>query len=82
MLAVALHSSGESARAIEVLRAAHDRAPSHRDVLRALATISRDRGDLDAARTYAEALAALTPWDSQARAFAEHLRAPSPEPAE
>ena len=82
VLAVALHSSGESARAIEVLRAAHDRAPSHRDVLRALATISRDRGDLDAARTYAEALAALTPWDSQARAFAEHLRAPSPEPAE
>jgi predicted CXXCH cytochrome family protein len=73
VLGVALHSTGDTRRALDLLRAAHDRSPGDRDVLLALATISRDAGALDAARGYADALVALAPWDPGARGLREEL---------
>ena len=76
VLGIALHETGDDARALEVLRAARRRASGDADVLLALATISRDRGELNAARTYANALVALAPWDADAHALRDTLGGP------
>ena len=70
---VALHSTGDTRHALDLLRAAHDRRPGDRNVLLALATISRDAGALDDARAYADALVAVAPWDPSARQLREDL---------
>jgi len=67
VLGVALHSTGQTARALQTLATAHATRPDDRDLLVALATISRDAGDRDGARRYADELATLTPWDADAR---------------
>jgi predicted CXXCH cytochrome family protein len=73
VLGVALHSTGNTRGALDLLRAAHGRRPGDRNVLLALATISRDAGALDAARGYADALVALAPWDPQVRGLRAEL---------
>ena len=73
VLGVALHSTGQSARALDVLRGVHQRRPGDRDVLVALATISRDTGDRPAARAYAAALVAAAPEDEGARRLQQDL---------
>lgn len=48
-----------------MLEEAHGRHPADRDVLTALATYLRERGDAKAALRYAEQLATLTPGDRE-----------------
>lgn len=73
--AIALNSAGRAGEAVTVLERVHQRSPHHREVLVALATINRDRGQRDAAIRYAEKLAALSPEDEAARRLLDQLRA-------
>jgi Flp pilus assembly protein TadD len=70
---VALHSSGEVEKAIAVLKKAYERRPADRDVLTALITFNRDKGDLRSAVTYAEKLVLLNPRDDQAVSLRDSL---------
>jgi tetratricopeptide (TPR) repeat protein len=76
VLRVALHSTGQTPRALEVLRAAHERHPADRDLLVALTTISRDIGKQQAAQEYAAALVAVAPWDPDARRLQQEMSNP------
>jgi Flp pilus assembly protein TadD len=71
---VALNSNGAGDRALTVLRKAHERHPGDPDILVALATISRDRGALEAARAYARKLLQTVPELPEARQLAHELR--------
>jgi Flp pilus assembly protein TadD len=71
--AVALHGAGQSARALEVLRGAHQRHPGDRDTLIALATITRDQGDRSAAVAWARKLVGLAPRDPGAHQLLAEL---------
>ena len=73
---IALHSRGRTGRALEVLDRAHQRHPGDRDLLLALATTSRDRGDVPRAREYARKLVRLDPEDPEARALLHQLAGP------
>jgi tetratricopeptide (TPR) repeat protein len=64
---VALHSTGRTDRALTVLARAHDRHPGDVEILLALSTINRERGDRDAARAYARKLVEVAPEDPRAR---------------
>jgi tetratricopeptide (TPR) repeat protein len=75
VLGVGLNSAGQPDRALTVLARAHERHPGDREILLALATISRDRGRLDAARRYAEKLVQATPDDAAARSLLADLEA-------
>jgi Tfp pilus assembly protein PilF len=59
--AVALHSAGKVPEALQILRNAHQTHPADVDILIALVTISRDSGDLAAARDYAAQLLRAAP---------------------
>jgi Flp pilus assembly protein TadD len=61
--AIGLNSTGNSARAVSVLEAALTRHPYNRDILLALATIQRDRGNLREALRHAESLKRFWPQD-------------------
>jgi Flp pilus assembly protein TadD len=74
VLGVALHSSGETGRALEVLRRAHLEHPGNRELLLGLATISRDSGDLESAMGYARKLVELSPRDQGARQLLQGLQ--------
>jgi Flp pilus assembly protein TadD len=65
--AVALGSSGKLDQAIAVLEQAHNRRLADRDVLMALVTFQRDRGDFKSAISYCQQLVQLSPSDAQAR---------------
>ncbi len=71
---VALNGTGSTAEALSVLRQAHAVQPADVDILAALATISRDAGDIAAATSYAEKLVRLAPSDSGARQLLDSLR--------
>jgi tetratricopeptide (TPR) repeat protein len=71
--AVALHDTGQPDRALAVLRTAHARHPGDRDVLIALATMSRDRGNRAAALGWARALRDLDPQDPGAQRLVAEL---------
>jgi predicted CXXCH cytochrome family protein len=70
---VALHSSGAQAAGIDALAAAHARFPADAEILVALVTMERDRGQLAAARRYAQQLVALAPDDAQSQALLRSL---------
>ncbi len=70
-LPVARHHAFETA--LDVLNAALERVPGNRDLLVALATMSRDAGKLDEARVHAAALAELDPQDAVAGALLREL---------
>jgi predicted CXXCH cytochrome family protein len=72
--AVALHSTGDSDRAIAVLQATLSRHPTDRDSLIALATFHRDAGRRNDARAAAERLARAYPDDAGAQALLASLR--------
>ncbi len=72
---VALHSTGSAADGIKVLAEAHQRFPGDAEILQALATMERDRGELAPARRYAQQLVDLVPEDPRAQAL---LRALAP----
>jgi len=71
--AIALSSLQQNDRALAVLAGAHARHPGDRDVLQALATISRDAHALSAAIEYAKKLVALDPDDPDAQRLLAEL---------
>jgi predicted CXXCH cytochrome family protein len=75
VLGVGLHSAGQSDLALATLARAHERHPGDRELLVALATISRDRGQIDAARRYARKLVRAAPQDAAARSLLADLEA-------
>ncbi|HEX9207030.1 MAG TPA: tetratricopeptide repeat protein [Steroidobacteraceae bacterium] len=72
--AVALHSTGHSAEAIQILRQAVRQWPRERDLLFALASFERDAGDLHGARRTLQSLLEAHPDDPGARALAAELQ--------
>jgi tetratricopeptide (TPR) repeat protein len=70
---VALHSYREVDKAISVLKKAHDNDPADRDVLMALITFHRDKGDVRSAAIYADKLVQLSPGDAQITALRNSL---------
>ena len=72
--AVALYSTGQASQAIAVLEDLHRKRPADRDVLTALATYWRERGEVARALGYADTLVALVPEDPAARALRDDLR--------
>ena len=73
---VALHDAGRADRALAVLREAHARHPGDRDLLVALATFSREKGDRPSAAGWARKLVDLDPDDPQARRLLAELERP------
>jgi tetratricopeptide (TPR) repeat protein len=71
---VALHSTGDTPGALAALDRALARSPFDRDILVALATISRDAGSSEAAVRYADRLVELFPGDAGARQLQQELR--------
>jgi Flp pilus assembly protein TadD len=70
---IALNGAGNTAEALSVLRQAHAGQPANVDILVALATISRDAGDIAGARSYAEQFLRLAPNDPTARQLLDSL---------
>jgi predicted CXXCH cytochrome family protein len=73
--AVALHSSGGIDESLKVLKKNLARHPADYDTLLALATFSRDAGDIAAALGYAEQLSQIVPNDPNIARLAVDLRA-------
>jgi len=71
--AIALNSTGAGVQAMALLERTHQQHPAERDVLVALVSIARDRGDLAAALRYARELVSLFPADMQFRATVQDL---------
>ena len=71
--ALALQGVGQADRALAVLEAARGQHPRNRDLLVALATLSRDAGRNDAALRYARTLVEAFPEDPEARALLGQL---------
>ena len=76
--AIALNSVGQTQDALEVLKQANAQHPADFDILIALATISRDLGDRQAAIGYAEELVRAAPNAVQAKSLLRSLRNSSP----
>ena len=72
--AVALHDAGNADKAIAVLTAVHTARPADVDTLAALAMFERERGNLRAARGWAEKLVALRPDDPGARQLLSEIQ--------
>lgn len=70
---VALNSVGRGDEALAVLKAAHERHSGDPELLMALATISRDRGDRPAAIVYARKLTTIAPNDPASRQLLSQL---------
>lgn len=75
--AIALHTAGQSSEGLRVLRTAHEARPADVDILIALTTISRDTGDLAAAKDYAAQLLRAAPNNPDAQALSQSLE-PAP----
>jgi Flp pilus assembly protein TadD len=67
--AVALNSTGAHGDALVLLERVHRQNPSNRDVLMALVSIARDKGDFATALLHARELVSLYPADPQLRAL-------------
>ncbi len=76
----ALYALGESSRALEVLKEAHERLPGDSELVIGIITISREVGDLDTSIDYARRLVELLPGDPEARRLLEELEAESRDP--
>ncbi len=74
---VALHSTGDSTRALEVLAEAHRAHPGAPEILVALATLHRDLGHTKQALVYARKLLALSPDSPDAQGLVRALEAAS-----
>ena len=79
--AVALNSSGKAPQAIAELERAYALHPGNLDVVSALASMSQERGDREAARGWAQKLVDLAPQNPQARALLESLSGTAVPPA-
>ena len=72
--AVSLYSGGRREEAMTVLKKAVTRHPNDRSILSALIAFSRTNGDADAALTYAQRLAVITPDDTNLTKLIDDLR--------
>jgi Flp pilus assembly protein TadD len=72
--AIALNSTGDARGALAVLEQAHRRRPANRDLLSALVSIAREKGDLATALRHADTLAGLAPGDPGVQALREALQ--------
>ena len=70
---IALNSEGKSDQALEILKGALGINPNDRDLLIALVTINRDRGELVQARAFAQQLVTFYPQDATARQLLNSL---------
>jgi Flp pilus assembly protein TadD len=70
---VALHSTGEVDNSIAVMTEAHRKRPADREVLLALITFERDKGNLPLATRYAQQLVQLVPDDPNAKTLLADL---------
>jgi Flp pilus assembly protein TadD len=75
---VALHSAGRQQEAIAYLKDNLTGHPENRDIIMAIVSFSREAGDFDTARQYAEQAIKLTPDDPGLRALLEELRHQKP----
>jgi predicted CXXCH cytochrome family protein len=73
--AVALHSLGRVDESMKALKDNLARHPDDRETLLALATFSRDAGDIGSALTYAEQLSRISPSDRDLVRLTDELRA-------
>ena len=71
--AIALNSAGATVEATALLERMHQRHPTDRDVLVALVSIARDKGDFARALRYAHDLASQYPGDMEVRALVMEL---------
>lgn len=78
VLGIALNSTDGTAAAIDVLEDAHERFPGYRDITFALATMSRDTGDVEAAQGYARHLLEASPGDPAALSLLRELEGVAP----
>ncbi|HEY2620505.1 MAG TPA: tetratricopeptide repeat protein [Acetobacteraceae bacterium] len=72
--AVALNSTGASDQAVSLLEATHEQHPANRDVLIALISIARDRGDSGVALQHARELERLDPSNAELRGLVTELQ--------
>ncbi len=71
---VALHSGGHGEQAMTVLKEALKGHPNDRSILSALVAFNRTDGDAEAALTYAQRLAVITPDDPSLTRLIDELR--------
>ncbi len=71
--AVALNSSGAAGEAMALLEQTHRQHPADRDVLMALVSFARDKGDFAAALRHARELLTLDPGNAQLQALVAEL---------
>lgn len=71
---VALHSAGRSADGLDVIKSTHEQYPDDTNLLYALATISRDTGEREAALSYAKQLLAMWPYERNYQQLVNQLR--------
>ncbi len=76
--AIALNSTGAVKESVELLEQTHRQHPTDAEVLVALLSIARDRGDFPAALQYAKELAVISPDDPQLRALIHALKSRQP----
>jgi Flp pilus assembly protein TadD len=81
VLGVALHSGGQRAEAMALLKSTLQNHSANREILSALISFSRLSGDTTAALGYAEQLAAITPQDRGLAALIQELRRANTSPA-
>ena len=72
--AVALHSGGHAEQAMTVLKDSLKSHPNDRSILSALVAFSRTDGDAEAALTFAQRLAVITPDDPSLTKLIDELR--------
>ncbi|MFK8020162.1 MAG: tetratricopeptide repeat protein [Pseudomonadales bacterium] len=80
--AIGLNSAGRSEEAIKQLEATADENPGNVELLFALATIERDRGDIAKAMQHAQALAGVNPRDSRLEGLIKQLSYMQQQPAQ
>ena len=71
--AIALNSAGAPGEAITLLERTHRQHPADRNVLTALVSLARDKGDFATALRYARELVTLDPKDARLRALVADL---------
>ena len=71
--AVALNSTSASGEAMTLLEETHQRHPADRDILLALVSIARDKGDFTIALRHARELAVIEPENAELRALVADL---------
>ena len=80
MYGIALYDTGKRAEGVKVLDAALARHPYDRDILFALASYDRERGDIARAAKRAQILARLEPGNQDIARFARELDAAAARP--